>query len=139
VPVSSPRSPGAEAEAAASDESLQLRRDTLNPPQRQLNQRHTKAPNGRTSLGALDSRAGEITQLRGHDVIERDGIKALRITPDAGTVKTKEVRIVPIHDHLIEIGFLKYVSIGGSGPLFYDPTSPDTTDTDTTNPNVHGL
>ena len=29
------------------------------------------------------ARAGEITQLRGQDVIERDGIKALRITPDA--------------------------------------------------------
>ncbi len=32
------------------------------------------------------ARPGEITQLRGGDVIERDGIHGLRITPDAGAV-----------------------------------------------------
>jgi integrase len=80
------------------------------------------------------ARAGEITQLRGQDVIERDGITALRITPDAGSVKTRETRTVPIHEHLIEQGFLHYVKAKGRGPLFFDPAPTDATDTDITNP-----
>jgi integrase len=80
------------------------------------------------------ARAGEITQLRGQDVIERDGITALRITPDAGSVKTRETRTVPIHEHLIEQGFLDYVKAKGRGPLFFDPAPTDATDTDITNP-----
>jgi integrase len=31
------------------------------------------------------ARPGEMTQLRGADVIERDGVHAIRITPEAGT------------------------------------------------------
>jgi hypothetical protein len=60
-----------------------------------------------------------MTQLRGADLIERDGIHGLRITPDAGTVKNKKTRIVPIHDHLIEQGFLEFVKGRGAGPMFY--------------------
>jgi integrase len=81
------------------------------------------------------ARSGEITQLRREDVIERDGAHAIRITPDAGTVKTREPRTVPIHEHLIEQGFLGFVQASRSGPLFYnehkgksktayDPTNP---------------
>ena len=55
------------------------------------------------------ARPGEMTQLRGADVIEREGIHGLRITPEAGTVKNKKTRVVPIHDHLIEQGFLEFV------------------------------
>jgi integrase len=80
------------------------------------------------------ARAGEITQLRGQDVIERDGVKALRITPDAGSVKTKEARTVPIHEHLIEQGFLDYVKAKGKGPLFYSPAPTEVTDADVTTP-----
>jgi integrase len=82
------------------------------------------------------ARAGEITQLRGQDVIERDGITALRITPEAGSVKTKEPRTVPIHEHLIAQGFLDYVRTKGRGPLFYNPAATDVTDTDITNPKL---
>jgi integrase len=67
------------------------------------------------------ARAGEITQLRGKDVIERDGVRAIRITPEAGTNKTKQARAAPIHEHLIAQGLLDYVKSRGSGPLFYDP------------------
>src|SRR6266436_4317220 len=67
------------------------------------------------------ARAGEITQLRGQDVIERDGVKALRITPDAGPVKTRKARTVPLHEHLIAQGFLDFVDSKGKGPLFYYP------------------
>jgi integrase len=65
------------------------------------------------------ARPGEMTQLRGADVIERDGIHGLRITPDAGTVKNKKTRVVPIHEHLIEQGFLAFVKKHGAGPMFY--------------------
>jgi integrase len=65
------------------------------------------------------ARAGEITQLRGQDVIERDGTKALRITPDAGPIKTRKARTVPLHEHLIAQGFLEFVNSKGKGPLFY--------------------
>jgi integrase len=70
------------------------------------------------------ARAGEITQLRGKDVIDRDGIKAVRITPEAGDVKTKQARAVPIHEHLIEQGLLDYVKSRGIGPLFYNSGPP---------------
>src|SRR5262249_48657874 len=39
------------------------------------------------------ARAGEITQLRGIDLVERDGIHALRLTPEAGTIKTGLARL----------------------------------------------
>ena len=80
------------------------------------------------------ARAGEITQLRHQDVIERDGIKALRITPDAGSVKTREARTVPIHEHIIEQGFLDYVKAQGTGPLFYNPAPTGAAGADITNP-----
>jgi integrase len=67
------------------------------------------------------ARAGEITQLRGKDVLEREGIRAFRITPEAGTVKTDEARVVPLHEHLIEQEFLAFVESKGEGPLFYNP------------------
>jgi hypothetical protein len=58
------------------------------------------------------ARAGEITQLRGVDVIEQEGVNAIHITPDAGTVKTGRGRTVPLHEHLVAQGFLKYVITG---------------------------
>lgn len=41
------------------------------------------------------ARPGEMTQLRGMDVVVQDGIHALRITPDAGTVKGGAARTTP--------------------------------------------
>jgi integrase len=67
------------------------------------------------------ARPGEVTQLRGSDVVRQEGIWALRITPDAGAVKGREPRLVPLHEHLIEQGFLKFVTERGAGPLFYKP------------------
>jgi integrase len=67
------------------------------------------------------ARAGEITQLRGEDIQRRGDVHAMLITPAAGTVKTGKARAVPIHEHLIEQGFLEFVRSRGKGPLFYDP------------------
>jgi integrase len=66
------------------------------------------------------ARVGEITQMRRKDVRDEGGVPVFCITPEAGTVKTKHFRDVPIHPHLIEMGFLDYVGTR-SGPLFYDP------------------
>jgi integrase len=81
------------------------------------------------------ARSGEITQLRGNDVIEQDGHPAIRITPDAGTQKMRKARLVPLHPHLVEQGFLDFAKSCAPGPLFYiqhkasdasEPTSPRT-------------
>lgn len=71
------------------------------------------------------ARVGEITQLRKEDVIEQDGVQAIRITPEAGTVKSGRARVVPLHDDLVEQGFLKFVAHHAAGPLFYRPDKTD--------------
>ena len=65
------------------------------------------------------ARIGEITQLRRQDIITRDGITFLRITPAAGTTKTGLYRDIPLHRQLVEQGFLKFVEGAVDGPLFY--------------------
>lgn len=67
------------------------------------------------------ARAGEITQLRGSDVERRGKFHVMKLTPDAGTIKTGQTRMVPIHEHIIEQGFLDIVRRVGNGPLFYNP------------------
>jgi len=80
------------------------------------------------------ARAGEITQLRGKDVVKHQGLWAIQITPDAGSVKTGKPRTVPLHEHLVEQGFIDFVKAKGSGPLFYKQASPKETNGDPTNP-----
>ena len=80
------------------------------------------------------SRPGEITQLRATDVIEREGIHALKITPDAGAVKGGEARVVPLHEHIIAQGFLRFLKEHGKGPLFYKPRKRNTSDDPTKQP-----
>jgi len=66
------------------------------------------------------ARVGEIAQLRKQDIFKEEGHWIFFITPDAGTVKNKEARNVPIHDHLIDQGFLEFVSGADDGYLFID-------------------
>ena len=66
------------------------------------------------------ARAGEVAQLRGQDIMERDSVWAMRFTPEAGTIKNRKPRTVPLHSHLIEQGFLDFVKSRGRGPLFLD-------------------
>ena len=47
----------------------------------------------------------------------------IKLTPEAGTIKTNEPRTVPLHSHLIERGFVDFVRSRGKGPLFYDPAA----------------
>jgi integrase len=72
------------------------------------------------------ARVGELTQLRVQDIEQRTCGPVLRITPDAGPVKTDKARTVPIHPHLVERGLLEYVEavqarLGKHGPLFFRP------------------
>jgi integrase len=67
------------------------------------------------------ARPGEITQLRGQDIERRGPIHAMKLTPEAGTIKTGKARTVPIHAHVIEQGFLEFARSRGNGPLFYNP------------------
>jgi integrase len=71
------------------------------------------------------ARIGEIMQLRKQDVEDHDGILCLRITPEAGTTKTGNFRVVPLHPHLLEMGFLDMVKSRPDGPLFYAPKAGD--------------
>jgi integrase len=81
------------------------------------------------------ARMGELTQLRDSDVIERDGINALTLLPEAGTIKGGKARLVPLHEHLIAQGFLEFVKESGKGPLFYNDGPPkNPAKNDPTNP-----
>lgn len=67
------------------------------------------------------ARVNEMTQLRALDVRQIEGVWTINITPEAGGVKSGKARIVPVHEHLIEQGFLDVVKAQGKGPLFYNP------------------
>lgn len=81
------------------------------------------------------SRPGEVTQLRAEDFTRhKAGYWLMRISPEAGTVKGGQARTVPLHEHLIELGLIKFVGTVGKGPLFYDPDGQRVTRDDPTNP-----
>ncbi len=72
------------------------------------------------------ARVGEIVQLRKEDVRREDESWLIAITPEAGPVKTKQAREVPLHRHLVELGFLQFVDRAPFGYLFI--FSPEGTD-----------
>lgn len=78
------------------------------------------------------ARVGEIAQLRKQDVAKVDGVLCLRITPEAGTVKNKSYRDVPLHPHLIDMGFPEFVAGLPAGPMFYSPKTKSETPWTTT-------
>ncbi|UVK38725.1 site-specific integrase [Mesorhizobium sp. AR10] len=64
------------------------------------------------------ARVGELAQLRKQDVSLRGDVWVIRITPDAGTVKTNEAREVPLHQQVVDLGFPAFVQEAASGHLF---------------------
>lgn len=62
------------------------------------------------------ARVNEITCLSGRDVVRRNGIAMIRIR--AETNKTRKWRELPLHPDIVEQGFLVYVRMRGSKPLF---------------------
>jgi integrase len=65
------------------------------------------------------ARVGEITQLRTRDLTFEHGIPLITITPEAGTVKARRYRIVPLHPHLQEIGLTRFIQSATEGYLFH--------------------
>lgn len=71
-------------------------------------------------LAYSGARIGELTQLRCTDIQTESGIWVMRLSPEAGSIKDRESRTVPLHAHLLERGFIEFVQNVGSGPLFYE-------------------
>ncbi|NDV87547.1 tyrosine-type recombinase/integrase [Aurantimonas aggregata] len=65
------------------------------------------------------ARVNELTQLRKEDVSMIDGVWSLTITPEAGSVKNYKVRVVPLHDHLVEQGFVEFAQGCQRSTLFF--------------------
>lgn len=69
------------------------------------------------------ARVMEMIQLRKQD-LRRDGQTwVMRITPDAGSVKTNQFRDVPVHEHLVAMGFIDFVGGSDGGSLFCQSNS----------------
>lgn len=104
------------------EEAEVILRATLEPQVQRLSTGHAAARRWVPWLCAYSgARVNEMSQLRKQDIFERDGVWAMNITPEAGSVKNDEARLVPLHSHLIEQGFLDFVAKAAAGPLFYEP------------------
>jgi integrase len=71
------------------------------------------------------ARVGEITQLRCQDIERRACGWVMKITPEAGTVKTRKARSVPLHGDMVLQGFAAWVEKQPPGPLFHRPAKSD--------------
>lgn len=69
------------------------------------------------------ARITEIMQLRKEDLVYEAEIPCLRITPEAGSVKSGHFRIVPIHPQLVEEGLVEFIQSQRDGPIFYKARS----------------
>jgi integrase len=67
------------------------------------------------------ARVGELAQLRKQDVTKDGEHWTIRLTPEAGTIKTNEARTVVLHTHLVELGFPAFVEVAPAGHLFLKP------------------
>ena len=70
------------------------------------------------------ARISEITQLRREDIRKEGDTWVMRITPDAGTVKTGAWRDVPLHRQITAEGFIAFVTSATEGPLFHGAEDP---------------
>ncbi|MCE4226502.1 hypothetical protein HCU64_22400 [Methylobacterium sp. C25] len=78
-------------------------------------------------LAFTGARVGEIVQMRRQDLrkVKIEGHPGdtwvLTITPEAGTVKTKQAREVPLHPQLIDLGFAAFVENSSDERFFLVP------------------
>lgn len=109
---------------AFTDEQLRLIERTL------LTELSGRAPKPSHKWASLilmytGARAGEVCQLRGSDIQERDGIPCFSIDEDdeGKRIKTHaSKRLVPIHSRLLELGLIDFIKERGTGRLFTDYT-----------------
>jgi integrase len=93
--------------------SANVERDTGEPAQRHALKRWVP-----WLCAYTGARVGEIVQLRKKDVRHEGGHWVITITPEAGRVKNKEAREVPLHAHLVELGFPEFLASAPEGHLF---------------------
>ena len=107
------------------DEWRAILRESLKPQSARMEPHNVAARRWVPWLCAYTgARPGEACQLRAEDVRQhKDGFWTMRITPEAGTVKTDEARTVPLHEHIVAQGFVAFVQAKTTGPLFFDPHS----------------
>lgn len=105
-----------------SEEIEAILKTTLVPPSGRLSAKKAAAFRWIPWLCAYTgARSGEMTQLRGVDVRQVNGVWTIAIKPEAGTVKGGKARTVPLHEHLVAQGFPEFAASSGPGPLFCDP------------------
>ena len=71
------------------------------------------------------ARVVEVAQLRKEDVRREGEHWVIRISPEAGSVKTGIYRDVPLHRQIVSLGFLDFVKSANSGPLFHNAAKPE--------------
>lgn len=107
--------------ALRDDEAALILKASLGAQPKGLSAEHARARRWVPWLCAYSgARVNEMTQLRAEDVVKQEGMWVIRITPEAGTVKNSKARIVPLHSHLLDQGFVEMVR-KLDGPLFYLP------------------
>jgi integrase len=73
------------------------------------------------------ARVMEMIQLRKEDVRKDGGGWVIRLNPEAGDIKTDDYRDVPVHTHLVSLGFIDFVHQSKPGHLFCDVGKDGTT------------
>ncbi|UQR64305.1 site-specific integrase [Bradyrhizobium sp. C-145] len=63
-------------------------------------------------------RIAEALQLRKEDIRKHSKHHVFDFNPDAGSIKSGSYRLVPVHEHLIGLGLLRFVEESDEGPLF---------------------
>ncbi|WP_374393795.1 site-specific integrase [Tabrizicola sp.] len=71
------------------------------------------------------ARVVEVAQLRKEDARKEGQRWVIRISPEAGSVKTGVYRDVPLHPQIISLGFIDFVKSSKSGPLFHNAAKPE--------------
>ena len=89
---------------------------------------HTHGPTQRdgASVGAVVVRLYGLASGRDHAVAGSRCPAARRAVghphhSGGGCRQGSQARVVPLHEHLLELGFVKFAQAKGQGPLFYDP------------------
>lgn len=63
-------------------------------------------------------RIAEALQLRKEDIRKHSKHRVFDFNPAAGSIKSGSYRLVPVHQHLIDLGLLSFVEDSDDGPLF---------------------
>jgi integrase len=73
------------------------------------------------------ARVVEMIQLRKEDIRKEGRGWVIRLTPEAGDMKINEFGDVPVHEHLVSLGFIDFVGQSKPGHLFCDVGKDGTT------------